>query len=85
MIPATADAVIDRTTWEWPRIFSRIQELGAVADAEMEKVFNLGIGMVVAVPEEQVAAAVDSLQRSGHRARRIGGIVDGSGHVRLEG
>jgi phosphoribosylformylglycinamidine cyclo-ligase len=44
------NAVVHRRAWEVPRIFGEIQRLGSVSDDEMERVFNLGIGMIVAVP-----------------------------------
>jgi phosphoribosylformylglycinamidine cyclo-ligase len=79
------DAVVDRDTWEAPRIFTEIQSLGGVADEEMAKVFNLGIGMVVAVPDDDVHTALDVLRTAGHRATQIGTVEAGHGHVRLVG
>ena len=43
------DAVLERGRWPVPRIFAEIQEAGGVDDEEMARVFNLGLGMVVAV------------------------------------
>ena len=51
VLPKGVDAVVERGSWEAPRIFGEIQRLGEVSDAEMAKVFNLGIGMIVVVPE----------------------------------
>lgn len=82
VIPPTADAVVDRSTWEAPRIFDEIQRLGGISDAEMAKVFNLGIGMIVTVPPEAAASAVEVLRAAGHDARPVGEIVAGSGQVR---
>jgi phosphoribosylformylglycinamidine cyclo-ligase len=82
MIPDTVDAVIDRRTWEPPRIFRRIQELGGVSEAEMDSVFNMGIGMIVALPPEQADAGVAVLAQAGHDARPIGEVVAGTGAVR---
>lgn len=77
------DAVVHRGAWEVPRIFSEIARLGPVADEEMVRVFNLGIGMVVAVPSEDAARALDLLLGAGHRAVEIGEVVTGSGEVVL--
>jgi len=66
---------LDRTTWDVPPIFGRIQELGAVADDEMDKVFNLGIGMIVVVRPEDGARTVDLLRAAGHEARAIGEVT----------
>ncbi len=78
-------AHVDRTKWEVPPVFSEIQRLGGIADAEMFKVFNMGVGMIVAVPERDVFKALDVLRASGHLAVEIGGITDGDGTVRIEG
>ena len=82
VLPDGADAVVDRSSWEAPRIFDEIQRLGSVSDDEMAKVFNLGIGMVVAVPAAQVDQAVATLDEHGHQARVIGEVVEGDGQVR---
>ncbi|MFP5322523.1 MAG: phosphoribosylformylglycinamidine cyclo-ligase [Acidimicrobiia bacterium] len=76
------DAVVDRRTWETPRIFTEIQRLGSVGDEEMAKVFNMGIGMVAVVPADEVYASLDVLRTAGHRAVQIGEVEPGSGAVR---
>ena len=77
------DAVVHRRKWEAPRIFTEIQHLGSVGDEEMERVFNLGIGMVVAVNARDAYRALDALRASGHRAVEIGQITDGDGTVNV--
>jgi phosphoribosylformylglycinamidine cyclo-ligase len=79
------DAVVRRREWEVPRIFGEIQRLGAVTDEEMAKVFNLGIGMVLAVPAMDAYKALDNLRANGHRAVEIGQVTDGRGDVHLVG
>ncbi len=81
VLPKRTDAVIDRTAWEQPRIFSEIQRLGDVSDDEMARVFNLGIGMVVVVPARQVERSLDLLRDGGHRASVIGEVIEGHGSV----
>jgi phosphoribosylformylglycinamidine cyclo-ligase len=76
------DAVVDRGAWEPPRVFAEIQHLGSVSDEEMAKVFNMGIGMVVVVPADEVYASLDALRTAGHRAVQIGEVEPGSGTVR---
>jgi phosphoribosylformylglycinamidine cyclo-ligase len=66
---------VDRSSWEVPAIFGRIQELGDVSDGEMEKVFNLGLGMVVVVKPEDGDRTIDLLKAAGHDARAIGEVV----------
>ena len=75
--PDSVSYGLDRSTWDVPPIFGRIQELGGVGDEEMAKVFNLGIGMVVVVRPEDGDRTVDLLRASGHDARAIGEVTPG--------
>jgi phosphoribosylformylglycinamidine cyclo-ligase len=77
------DAVVDPGTWEAPRIFGEIQRLGDVSDDEMRKVFNLGIGMVIVVPQEDAYHALDVLRTNDQRAVQIGEVAKGDGSVRF--
>ena len=83
VLPEGTEAVVDRRTWEVPRIFTEIQRLGEVSDAEMQRVFNLGIGMVVVVPPEEAHRSLDVLRTEGHRAVEVGRVQAGAGHVRI--
>jgi phosphoribosylformylglycinamidine cyclo-ligase len=75
------DAVFDRKRWAVPPIFAEIQRAGAVNDAEMTRVFNLGLGMVVAVPPGAVAAAVQTLASAEQEALVVGELVPGRRRV----
>ncbi len=75
MLPEGARAVLDRGTWEVPMIFSEIRRLGGVGDEEMADVFNLGLGMVLAVARGSEEAAVTALRTSGVDARVVGEVV----------
>ena len=83
VLPAHCDAVVRRRSWEVPQIFSEIQRLGMVDDDEMARVFNLGVGMVVAVPPADAFRALDILRGHGHRAQEIGTVEPGHGQVQL--
>ena len=83
VLPPRADAVVDRSSWESPRIFGELQRLGQVSDEEMAKVFNLGIGMIAVVPEAESYKALDVLRAEGQRAMVIGSVTPGSGQVQL--
>ena len=82
-LPADCDAVIRRREWEVPRIFAEIQRAGEIADDEMAKVFNLGIGMAVVVPQRDVFRALDALRAAGHRSAVIGEVVPGNRQIAL--
>jgi phosphoribosylformylglycinamidine cyclo-ligase len=84
VLPDRCDAVVTRGIWEEPRIFSEIQQAGAVSDEEMENVFNLGLGMLAVVRADAALHAVDVVRSSGHDAWLVGEIRDGHGRVRVE-
>jgi phosphoribosylformylglycinamidine cyclo-ligase len=83
-LPKGCDAVVDRSTWEAPRIFGEIQRLGEISDEEMGQVFNMGIGMVAVVPAEDQYRALDVLRAEGHRAMVMGHVERGHGTVRYD-
>ena len=82
VLPKGVDAVVDESTWEAPRIFGEIQRHGGISDDEMRGVFNLGIGMVVVVAEDDAYTALDVLRAAGRRAVRIGAVERGRGTLR---
>ena len=78
------DAVVDRASWQTPPIFGELQRLGHVADDEMAKVFNMGVGMIMAVPPSSRGAVLSVLTEHGHEPAVIGQIVEhGTGLVHL--
>ncbi len=68
-------ALIDLDSWQRPDIFSWLAQAGNVAEAEMQRTFNLGIGFVVAVAEADVDAALTNLTDSGEAPVVIGRMV----------
>jgi phosphoribosylformylglycinamidine cyclo-ligase len=69
-------ARLHRDAWDMPELFKWLQREGGVADKEMHRVFNCGIGMVVVVPAEQADAVIALFEQHGEKARRIGEIVE---------
>ncbi len=67
-------AVLDASSWTMPPLFQWLQQHGGVADAEMHRVFNCGIGMVVIVAADQADAALAQLQAAGETVNKIGVI-----------
>lgn len=67
-------AILHKDSWPLPKLFSWLQQHGGVADAEMHRVFNCGIGMVVVVSQENAAAAIAQLQAAGETVYQIGEI-----------
>ena len=75
MLPAGLQARLTRASWPRPAIFDWLQRHGNVADAEMHRVFNCGIGMAIVVAPEHAERALKLLDENGERAYRIGTIV----------
>jgi phosphoribosylformylglycinamidine cyclo-ligase len=78
VLPKTCDAVVDCGTWTVPAIFQHIQKGGGVDPVEMYQVFNMGIGMVIVIAEKDAPVILKKT-----KGTVIGGIVKGSGVVRL--
>jgi phosphoribosylformylglycinamidine cyclo-ligase len=85
VLPAHADAVVERSTWAPQPIFDLIARTGSVPRDQLELTFNLGVGMVAVVPPEQETAAVELARLRGLRAWQLGDVRDGSGTVTLSG
>ena len=79
VLPRGLGAEIRRGSWPEPRIFSLVADAGGVADDEMIRVFNLGLGMLAVVPDGEVSGALASLTATGHAAYEVGRIVGGAG------
>lgn len=75
LLPAGLKLEIDWSAWDWPPIFTLLQEYGNVATEEMRHVFNLGIGLVIVVGHEAVNSVQASLREAGERNWLIGRIV----------
>ena len=74
VLPEGVTAELKKSAWPRPPLFDWLQKEGGVPDAEMHRVFNCGIGMVVVVAERDAAAAISLLSAAGEAAYRIGSI-----------
>jgi len=77
MLPEGTQAAIRRGSWQRPGLFDWLQQKGNVAEDEMHRVFNCGIGMVLAVAPEDVEPAVAILRNAGETVYRIGAVEAG--------
>ncbi|UUM29927.1 phosphoribosylformylglycinamidine cyclo-ligase [Vibrio japonicus] len=75
VLPQGTKAVVDGNSWEWPVIFKWLQEKGNVDTHEMYRTFNCGVGLIVALPQDQAEAAVKLLNAEGENAWVIGEIA----------
>ena len=74
VLPPSVKAVVDASTWQRPALFQWLQKAGNVADGEMHRVFNCGIGMCVVVAEQDAEPALAHLRAAGEAALKIGRI-----------
>lgn len=75
MIPAGLSAAIDLGTWPVPPVFGVVQSLGRIALPEMYQVFNMGLGMILAIRPGDMDAVMASLASRGEDFYRIGEVV----------
>ncbi|MEO1703866.1 MAG: phosphoribosylformylglycinamidine cyclo-ligase [Pseudomonadota bacterium] len=82
VLPEGLGAEIDLGSWELPAVFRWLAQTGGLAEAELLKTFNAGIGMVVATSDP--AAATEALKAAGETVFHIGKVTEGEG-VRYTG
>ncbi len=77
VLPDGVGVQIDKGAWEVPPLFRLIQDKGGVSEAEMFRVFNMGIGYVLIVPAESANDTLARLRDSGETAYRLGETIAG--------
>ncbi|MBI4227651.1 MAG: phosphoribosylformylglycinamidine cyclo-ligase [Candidatus Omnitrophica bacterium] len=81
ILPAGTAARLARGSWPVPAIFRRVQRAGGLAEDEMYRTFNMGIGMIVVVPPTAAARTLGVLHGQRVAAWRIGTIEKGRGKI----
>lgn len=79
VLPKGLGASIKRGHWEIPEIFSFLQTQGQIPEEEMYGVFNMGVGMMVIVHQDNVEATLNVLREHGEHATVIGEVVTNEG------
>ena len=82
VLPATVDALVERDSWPIPPVFSWLQALGDVEEAEMVRVFNMGVGLALVVSEYYAESIQQQLAGHGLESWRIGRAIEGAGDAR---
>ncbi len=82
ILPKHVDLVFERGTWEVPRVFTWLQELGKIPSNEMDHVFNMGLGLVLCVSEYYADSIRSMIAAEGYRVTTIGRAVAGTGKSR---
>lgn len=76
MLPAHLMPIYDHAAWDRPEVFSWLQSTGGIAEAEMQRAFNCGIGMVLACDPTNVDQILASLKESGETAMVMGHLKE---------
>ena len=79
VLPNGLGATVDRASWRVPAVFQALQDAGNVDRYEMDRVFNMGIGMIAIVSENDVHVVEAAAAEHGIGSRVIGRIVPGGG------
>src|SRR5215469_14921671 len=85
VLPHGTGATVDRGTWRPPSIFDLLAGHGGIGQDEMERVFNMGVGMVAVVAANDTDRALDLVNAHGIRAWPVGEVTSGGEGVRLVG
>lgn len=85
VIPDGLAAVVDRSSWTVPSLFRALVDLGGVGDDEAFRVFNMGIGYILVVPDSSLGAWLDGLRGRGEEPSVLGWIEPGDGRVHWSG
>ncbi|MEX2526067.1 MAG: phosphoribosylformylglycinamidine cyclo-ligase [Gemmatimonadota bacterium] len=81
ILPQGLGAAVDRSSWTVPALFQGLQEAGEVHREEMYRVFNMGVGMVVAVAASEAERVLALLEEAGETPWMLGQVTSGSGVV----
>ena len=76
IVPQTCSILIREGSWEMPPIFSFLKQAGNISENEMARTFNLGVGMIVVVPEYAVLDVIQRIEAMNEKAFVIGEILD---------
>jgi phosphoribosylformylglycinamidine cyclo-ligase len=79
VLPAGCGAAIDLAAWPLPPVFAWLQEAGRIAEAELRRTFNCGIGMVLVAEPSRADALAALLADAGEDARPLGRVTDRPG------
>ena len=79
VLPAGLGATVRRRSWKLPAVFESLQRAGSVAPDEMDRVFNMGVGMIAIVAPADADAVVAALRAAGETAWILGEVESGHG------
>ena len=85
VLPEGTSVEIEYGAWPIHPVFTWCKEIGKLTASELFMTFNMGIGMVIVVGEEEANTAIRSLEQSGEAVYRIGRVTEGSRQVHIPG
>lgn len=83
ILPEGMGVEIERGSWPVPPVFEVMREIGSVAEQEMHRTFNMGVGMVIVCSPSDAGSIESHLKGVGTESHRIGRVVEGAGEVTL--
>lgn len=84
VLPDDLAVELNKNAWTWPAVFRWLQQAGNVAEEEMQRTFNCGIGMVVVVPAETAEAATQQLEAAGETVYALGRVIPRAGKAAVQ-
>lgn len=75
VLPDDLAASIDTSSWQFSELFTWLQNEGNIAQSEMYRTFNCGVGFVIVVPKDKADAAIQTLTDAGEKAWKLGEMV----------
>jgi phosphoribosylformylglycinamidine cyclo-ligase len=75
VLPKGLAAAIQTKSWQVPPLFDMLRSIGQVPDADWRRTFNLGVGMILVIPQAKTDAALRTLQKTGEKPWIIGAVT----------
>jgi len=82
-LPDGLDARIDLDAWSVPPVFGWLSRAAGIAERELLRTFNCGLGFIAIVDQAHSGHVIDAFQESGEKAWRIGALVRGEGEAKV--
>ena len=83
VLPEGCHAVINESSWQWPALFTWLMDTANIERNEMYRTFNCGVGMILAVSENDVEQSIALLNAAGETAFVVGEIKDGASEQQI--
>lgn len=77
VLPSDCHAIVNKSSWEWPALFTWMMETANIERDEMYRTFNCGVGMIIVVSQENASKAIEILNQAGETAFQLGQIEAG--------